>query len=354
MAYSVIVIDDSALMRQVLTDYINQLDNFHVIATAVDPYDAREKIKQHNPDIITVDINMPKMDGVTFLENLKRLRPTPSIVVSSESDKRNSAIANGAIDFVAKTRDSEPKDAFLTRIKTAFQKAHYILEKNRIKNIDFSKRTESTSQYFEAERKVHPDEFLPSTPAKFPGKKIVAIGASTGGVEALTKIFTMLKAGRPPIVITQHIPYGFSGSFATRLGTVGPIKSKEAMDGDLLLPDHAYVAPGNAHLLIEKRGDNYYAKVVDGTKVSRHKPSVDVLFRSVNNEAGAGALAVILTGMGDDGSIGIKDLFNSGATTLAQDEKSCVVFGMPKRAIENGAVKQILNLEEIANYINSF
>ena len=206
----------------------------------------------------------------------------------------------------------------------------------------------------EVERKLHPDELLKSSPYRSTGNKIIAIGSSTGGVDALIKIFSLLKKDRPPIVIAQHIPSGFSNSFAKRLDTVGAISCKEAVNGDVLMPNNAYLAPGNTHLIVERSGDGYIANISDGAKISRHRPSVDILFRSVNNAAGKGALGVILTGMGDDGMIGMKDLFDNGATTIAQNEESCVVFGMPKRAIENGGVVHIMNLQEIAEMINSY
>ncbi|MEY4504060.1 MAG: protein glutamate methylesterase CheB associated with MCPs of class response receiver [Pseudomonadota bacterium] len=355
MTYGVIVIDDSSLMRQLLSDMINQIDGFNVITTACDAYDAREKIKLYDPDLIMLDINMPKMDGVTFLQNLIRLHPMPAVVVSSDVSRKSEAFNDGALDFIHKKLDNESSEDFFERLKASLLKIRYSLDRYQLKKTYIAKKhLDPKTGLIETEKRSHPDELLPSKPSKFIGKRVIAIGSSTGGVEALIKIFSLLKPNRPPIIIAQHIPYGFSGSFAQRLGTVGPIASCEAKNGDLLEYGHAYVAPGNAHLQIERRGDNYYAKVVDGIKVSRHKPSVDILFRSTNNEAGAGALGIILTGMGDDGAIGIRELHDNGANTIAQNEASCIVYGMPKRAVENGGIKQIMSLEEIAEAINLY
>ncbi|RAX58178.1 chemotaxis protein CheB [Helicobacter monodelphidis] len=200
-----------------------------------------------------------------------------------------------------------------------------------------------------------PDVILPSQPCKKDsGKKLVLIGSSTGGVEALTRIIPKLPEGLPPIVIVQHIPVGFSGSFASRLNLLSAIRVLEVSSKEVLQPSHAYIASGDRHLVIESRGNDYIAKAIEGEKVSRHKPSVDVLFRSGNNTAGRNTLAIILTGMGDDGSIGIKELYDNGAHTIAQDESSCIVFGMPKRAIAVGAIKEIVPLDNIAEKIIQF
>jgi two-component system chemotaxis response regulator CheB len=206
----------------------------------------------------------------------------------------------------------------------------------------------------EVERKVHPDEVLPSHPANFPGKKVIAIGSSTGGVDALIKVFAKLEANLAPIVITQHIPYGFSNSFAQRLNSNSIVEVCEAQDGMILKNSCAYLAPGNMHLTIERIGADYRVKLLDTVRVSRHKPSVDILFRSVNNVVGGGAMAVIMTGMGDDGMIGMKELYTNNAYTIAQDEQSCVVFGMPAKAIEAGAIKHIVSLDDIAQEIIEF
>lgn len=203
----------------------------------------------------------------------------------------------------------------------------------------------------EVEKKYHPDLLLPYNPCKKEGKKLILIGSSTGGVEALTRIFPKLPAGLPPIVIVQHIPKGFSTSFAQRLNTLTSFSVLEVNDREILKDSHAYLAPGDKHLVIENSAGGYVAKCVDGERISRHKPSVDVLFRSGNNAAGKNAMAIIMTGMGDDGSIGIKELFDNGAYTIAQDEESCVVFGMPKKAIEKGGVSEVVSLEAIPQKI---
>lgn len=206
----------------------------------------------------------------------------------------------------------------------------------------------------EVEKRHHPDLLLPSQPYKKAGKKLILIGASTGGVEALIHLFSRLPSGLPPIVVVQHIPEGFSGSFAQRLHSIASFPVIEVTQQSILKPSHAYLAFGNRHLLIENRAGSYLAKSVEGERISRHRPSVDILFRSGNNAAGANAMAIILTGMGDDGCIGMKELFDNGAYTLAQDEASCVVFGMPKKAIECGAIREVVPLVEIPERIIAY
>lgn len=360
--YTVLVIDDSVLMCKVLKDLINKTEDFTVIDTAKDAYEAREKIKLYEPDLVTIDINMPKMDGVTFLRNLMRLHPMPAVVVSGEGVRGNDIFDDGAVGFIPKPEAGESMESFGLRIKDTllnltFLLSRYTLKKPKVQsttNTINTKNTLSTSSSsgIEVERKVHPDEVIPNAPVFLSGIKLVAIGSSTGGVESLIKVFKKLPVGLPPILITQHIPYGFSSSFAQRLNQSSELTVYEAIDGMIIESSHAYLAPGNKHLTIEKSRDGTLrAKLLDTLKVSRHKPSVDVLFRSVNNVAGGSAMAVIMTGMGDDGSIGMKDLFNNGAFTVAQNEESCVVFGMPAKAIEAGAIKEIVHLDNIADCI---
>lgn len=360
--FTVLVIDDSSLMCRVLKDLINQIEDFEVIDYAKDAYEAREKIKQYEPDLVTIDINMPKMDGVTFLRNLMRLHPMPAVVISGESVRGNDIFDDGAVGFVPKPEAGETMESFGERIKETllnltFLLKRYTLKKPKPQSSITQSKTEQTKTLhnganIEIERKVHPDEVLANTPALFSGIKIVAIGSSTGGVESLLKVFQKLPKGLPPILITQHIPYGFSSSFAQRLNQNSEVMVFEAIDGMPVESSYAYLAPGNKHLTIEKdRQGILRTKLLDTAKVSRHKPSVDILFRSVNNIAGSSAMAVIMTGMGDDGTIGMKNLFDNGAYTVAQNEQSCVVFGMPAKAIEAGAVKEIVHLDEIASYI---
>ena len=339
---------------------INSIDEFEVVDTCIDANDARAKIKQLEPDLVTIDINMPGMSGVAFLRNLMKLHPMPAVIISGEGVRGNDIFDDGAVGFVPKPATGETMQDFSFRIKDTLLNLTFLLKRytlkkpkpitpiaKQLKKIDLSNGG--------VERKIHPDEVYPSSPASLPGTKIIAIGSSTGGVESLLTVFKNLPSGLPPIVMTQHIPYGFSSSFAQRLNSNSEVIVEEvAADGIILEKGHGYLAPGNMHLVIEKKGNNYITKLLDITKVSRHKPSVDMLFRSVNNSAGGGAMSIIMTGMGDDGTIGMKELFDNGAYCLAQNEQSCVVYGMPKKAVEAGAVKDECHLSEIASYMIDF
>lgn len=350
--YTVLVIDDSPSMRRIIKDMINSIDEFEVVAVATDAYDAREKIKEYEPDLVTIDINMPKMDGVTFLRNLMRLHPMPAVVISGESVRGNDIFDDGAVGFIPKPETGESMNSFQERIKDTLLNLTFLLKRYTLKKPPALKKSFKSSSGIEF--KIHPDEVIPLKAAVFPGMKLVAIGSSTGGVESLLKVFRKLPAGLPPILITQHIPYGFSNSFAHRLNDHSEVVVCEAKDGMILEKGHGYLAPGNMHLTIEKYGNEYRTKLLDTKKVSQHKPSVDVLFRSVNNTVGSSAMAIMMTGMGDDGTIAMKELYNNGAYTVAQNEESCVVFGMPMKAIQAGAVKDIVHLDEIADYIIEF
>ncbi len=358
--FTVLVIDDSSSMRRVVKDMINNIDEFEVVDTAVDANDARGKIKKLEPDLVTIDINMPGMDGVTFLRNLMKLHPMPAVVISGSGVKGSDIFDDGAVGFIEKPNLGETMQDFGARIKDSLLNLTFLLKrytlkkpkpiipvKEQVKKVDLSSGG--------VERKVHPNEVYPSSPAGLPGAKVIAIGSSTGGVESLLTVFKSLPSGLPPIVMTQHIPYGFSSSFAQRLNDNSQIQVQEVnADGIILEKGHAYLAPGNMHLVIEKKANNYVTKLLDITKVSRHKPSVDMLFRSINNCAGGGAMSVMMTGMGDDGSIAMKELFDNRAYCIAQNEASCVVYGMPKKAVEAGAVKDIVALTDIASYITEF
>ncbi|MDD3056135.1 MAG: chemotaxis response regulator protein-glutamate methylesterase [Aliarcobacter sp.] len=350
--YTVLVIDDSPSMRRIIKDMINSIDEFEVVCVATDAYDAREKIKEYEPDLVTIDINMPKMDGVTFLRNLMRLHPMPAVVISGEGVRGNDIFDDGAVGFVPKPDNGESMQSFQERIKDTLLNLTFLLKRYTLKKPQASRKT--STQSLNIEYKIHPDEVIPLKAANFPGMKLIAIGSSTGGVESLLRVFKRLPGNLPPILITQHIPYGFSSSFAQRLNDHSEVIVCEAKDGMILEKGHGYLAPGNMHLTIEKFGNEYKTKLLDTKKVSQHKPSVDVLFRSVNNTVGSAAMAVMMTGMGDDGTIAMKELFNNGAYTVAQNEESCVVFGMPMKAIQAGAVKDIIHLDEIADYIIEF
>lgn len=347
--YTVLVIDDSPSMRRVIKDMINSIDEFEVVAMAVDAYDAREKIKEYEPDLVTIDINMPKMNGVTFLRNLMRLHPMPAVVISGEGVRGNDIFDDGAVGFIPKPDVGESMSSFAERIKDTLLNLTFLLKRYTLKKPKGTKTPKTVTSTIEY--KVHPDEVITSRPALMPGGKLIAIGSSTGGVESLLRVFRKLPSNLPPILITQHIPYGFSNSFAHRLNDNSEVMVSEAKDGEILQRGHAYLAPGNMHLTIEKIGSQYKTKLLDTKKVSQHKPSVDVLFRSVNNTIGSSAMAVMMTGMGDDGTIAMKEMFDNGTYTVAQNKESCVVFGMPMKAIQAGAVKDIIHLDEIAQYI---
>ncbi|MFA6742015.1 MAG: chemotaxis response regulator protein-glutamate methylesterase [Arcobacteraceae bacterium] len=350
--YTVLVIDDSPSMRRIIKDMINSIDEFEVVCVATDAYDAREKIKEYEPDLVTIDINMPKMDGVTFLRNLMRLHPMPAVVISGEGVRGNDIFDDGAVGFIPKPENGETMQSFQERIKDTLLNLTFLLKRYTLKKPQALRKT--STQSLNIEYKIHPDEVIPLKAATFPGMKLIAIGSSTGGVESLLRVFKRLPGNLPPILITQHIPYGFSSSFAQRLNDHSEVIVCEAKDGMILEKGHGYLAPGNMHLTIEKFGNEYKTKLLDTKKVSQHKPSVDVLFRSVNNTVGSAAMAVMMTGMGDDGTIAMKELFDNGAYTVAQNEESCVVFGMPMKAIQAGAVKDIIHLDEIADYIIEF
>ena len=344
--YTVLVIDDSASMRRIIKDMINSIDEFEVVCVATDAYDAREKIKEYEPDLVTIDINMPKMDGVTFLRNLMRLHPMPAVVISGEGVRGNDIFDDGAVGFIPKPENGESMQSFQSRVKVTLLNLTFLLKRYTLKKPSLNTQT--------IEYKIHPDEVIPSKPAILAGMKLIVIGSSTGGVESLLRVFKRLPANLPPILITQHIPYGFSNSFAHRLNDNSEVIVCEAKDNMIIEQGHGYLAPGNMHLTIEKIGNDYRTKLLDTKKVSQHKPSVDVLFRSANNTVGSSAMAIMMTGMGDDGTIAMKELHDNGAYTVAQNEESCVVFGMPMKAIQAGAVKDIIHLDEIADYIIDF
>lgn len=340
---TVVVIDDSALIRKMLTEILNADPEIEVVATAADPYQAREKIKQHNPDVITLDVEMPKMDGITFLRNLMRLRPMPVVMVSTLTEQGAQvtldALELGALEIVAK-----PKiDVSHTLADYAEELTNKVKSAARVIVRPLSERAG-------AQTKHDPDAVIekkPSTTLKTT-EKIIAIGASTGGTEAIREIITALPADMPAIVVTQHIPSAFSGPFAERLNSQSQMEVTQAKDGQQILPGHVYVAPGDQHLMVTRSGARYFCKLDNGPPVSRHKPSVDVLFRSVAQFVGPNAIGVMLTGMGDDGTQGMLEMRDAGALNIAQDEQSSVVWGMPGSAFEAGAVEKLLPLNQLA------
>jgi two-component system, chemotaxis family, protein-glutamate methylesterase/glutaminase len=351
--YTVIVIDDSPIMRDLLSEMVNSTGDFKVIATAGDAFEGRDKIKEFDPDLVTIDINMPKMDGVSFLKNIMRLRPMPAVVISSEGYRGSEVFEDGAIGFIPKPESGESMDSFRKRVVSTLMSLTYFIKRYAAKKPSAAQKPPADPE--QIEQRNLPDVILPKKPAMMPGKKLIAIGSSTGGIETLMEIFSNLPSGLPPIVMTQHIPYGFSRSFAERLDRCSQITVHEAVDGQKLERSHAYLAPGHMHMLIEKTlNGEYIVKLNDGPRVSRHKPSVDVLFRSVNNCAGGSVLAIMLTGMGDDGASCMKELFDNRAYTIAQDEASCVVYGMPAKAVEYGGVREVVQLKHIPAKITEF
>ncbi len=348
MPIKVLIIDDSALVRSLLTELIKSQPDMIVVGTAPDPYIARERIKTLDPDVLTLDVEMPRMDGLAFLEKLMRLHPMPVVMVSSLTEKSSDitlrALELGAFDYVTK-----PK---IDISKGLHESCQEIVDKIRGAASAKVKNLGRRPAQLVVEKKNSADVMLPALNAHImTTEKLVIIGASTGGTEALKELLTAMPADAPGILITQHMPAAFTSAFANRLDRLCRISVKEARDGDRILPGHAYIAPGDRHLLLARSGANYTAQIADGPPVSRHRPSVDVLFRSAANCAGKNCIGVILTGMGDDGANGMLEMKQAGAHTIAQDEASCVVFGMPKEAIARGGVDEIAPLAEIPGRI---
>lgn len=331
----VLVVDDSLVFRQFLSKGIAKDPMIEVIGTAVDPFTARDKIVDLEPDVMTLDVEMPRMNGIEFLEKLMAQYPMPVIVVSSRADSALKAMRAGASDFIEKPSDSHPEnmDAFLRHLIVKIKMADIVKnKKGRVpeKSADISRKT------------------LRET--------IIAIGASTGGTEALSSLMSALPREMPGIVIVQHMPPVFTKMFADRLNNSCRMEVKEAENGDKVVPGRALIAPGDYHMQLkkDKSHNNYYVKCLQGEKVNGHCPSVEVLFNSVAETAGKFAVGVILTGMGNDGAKGLLKMKESGAYTIGQDEKSCVVYGMPKVAWDIGAVQEQAALSDIPNVIQNY
>lgn len=329
----VLIVDDSAVVRKVLTDGLKDKKDIIVVGTAPDPYVARDKIVKLEPDVITLDIEMPRMDGITFLKKLMRYYPIPVIIVSSLTEKGGKlaleAIRNGAVEVIAKPSGSYSIGDMATQIADKIRAASRVHVKKRDVPVN----------------DLEPPRLKALGETT---RKIIAIGASTGGTEAIRYLMKQLPADSPGIVITQHMPAKFTKSYAENLNNLSALRIKEAEDGDAITPGTALIAPGNFHLLMARSGARYYARIKNGPMVHHQRPAVDVLFKTVAMYAGENAVGVILTGMGADGADGLLEMKNAGARTIAQDEKSCVVFGMPKEAIKKGAAEFILPLDKIA------
>ena len=341
----VVVVDDSALVRGLLTEIINQQPDMTCVGTAADPLIAREVIRTLDPDVITLDVEMPRMDGLDFLARLMRLRPMPVVMVSTlterGADTTLRALELGAVDFVAK-----PKLGIAGGLQGLGEE---ITDKIRVAARAHVRRLAAPVPGSGAPAAAVGGAAAPVAPiGRLSTEKIIFIGASTGGTEATKEVLLGLPHDAPAVLITQHMPPGFTRSYAQRLDGLARVAVKEASDGERVLPGHAYIAPGGLHLSVERSGSNYIARVRDGEPVNRHKPSVEVLFESAARVVGPNALGVMLTGMGGDGARAMRAMREAGAHNICQDEASCVVFGMPREAIAQGAAHEVLPLARIA------
>lgn len=337
----VLLVDDSAVVRQVLSQIINAHPKMQVCAAAQDPIFAMRHMEKQWPDVIILDVEMPRMDGITFLRKIMAERPTPVIMCSSLTEKgadtTMQAMSLGAVEIV--TKPALGIKGFLS------ESAAEIV--NAVINASHARVTKHSVASPESMQKLTADAIL-SLPAAGAmvrtTERIVAIGTSTGGTTALEKVLTQLPRVSPGIVVVQHMPVNFTGAFANRLNSLCEVQVIEAKGGETILPGHVYIAPGDRHMLVNRSGALYKIELKDGPLVSRHKPSVDVLFRSVARYVGSNALGIILTGMGDDGARGLKEMKDAGSMTLGESEKSCIVYGMPKEAMKRGAVDKELDL----------
>jgi len=345
MKTKVLVVDDSALIRSLLTEIINSQPDMTVVGAAPDPLIAREMIKQLNPDVLTLDVEMPKMDGLEFLEKLMRLRPMPVVMVSTLTERGSEitmrALELGATDFVTK-----PKISI-----TDGMREYTDIIADKIRAASLAKISSLPRQ--SATQNSHGAPVALRNPL-ISSEKLLIIGASTGGTEAIKAFLLQMPSDCPGILITQHMPAGFTKSFANRLDSLCQISVKEAEGGERILPGHAYIAPGDKHLLLARSGANYVTQLSDEPPVNRHKPSVDVLFDSAAACAGRNAIGVILTGMGKDGAIGMLHMKNAGAYNYAQNEESCVVYGMPKEAVAQGGVDEVAHLQDLPKLVLNY
>jgi len=344
----VIVVDDSALVRSLLSEIINRQSDMQCIGTANDPLVAREMIREMNPDVITLDVEMPRMDGIDFLGRLMRLRPMPVVMISTLTERGAEvtmrALELGAVDFVAKPRVG--LSSGLNELATQ------IVDKIRVAAIAQVRRAPPVRLAGDTSAEGGAAAPAPASSMALLGRvsteKVICIGASTGGTEAIREVLVQMPADSPAIVITQHMPPGFTTSFAARLNGLCQITVKEAVNGERILPGHAYIAPGGRQFAVARSGANYVAVVNDDPPVNRHKPSVEVLFKSAAAVIGRNAYGIMLTGMGADGAAAMREMKDAGSYNYVQDEASCIVFGMPREAIAHGAADEVLPLTQIA------
>ncbi len=341
MIKKVLVVDDSALVRKVLGEEISKFADFSVVGSAIDPYDAREKIFQLRPDILTLDLEMPRMDGLSFLAKLMKHHPLPVVVVSSQAPEGSksamAALELGALEIV-------PKPGSQFTVPDVGQKLIYALRAAAAVPVEKLKISQLIAGKDKKPLKI-------STRVLKTTHKLIAIGASTGGTQAIESVMSRMPVDAPGVVIVQHMPASFTETFAKRLNNVSPMQVREAKDRDDITPGVALVAPGDKHMVVAKNGARYQVRIKNGPRVHFQRPSVDVLFQSIAMNTGQNAVGVLLTGMGSDGAKGMLEMYESGAHTIVQDEESCIVFGMPKEAINLGGVKEILPLDRMPEAI---
>lgn len=346
----VLIVDDSAVVRQTLTSILETDPQIEVMGTASDPFFAAKKIQNEVPDVITLDIEMPRMDGLTFLKKLMSQHPIPVVVISSltadGTETGMKVLEYGAVEIITKPQMNTKQFLEESRIRIC----------DAVKAAAMARIKRRQVNNLVVQPKLSADVILPEAPVSSHAmikttEMIIAVGASTGGTEAIQKFLQAMPVDCPGIVIVQHMPEHFTRSFANRLNEICQIAVKEAENGDSVLRGQALIAPGNYHMLLKRSGAKYYVEIKEGPLVNRHRPSVDVLFRSTARYAGRNAVGVIMTGMGDDGARGLLEMKEAGAYTIAQDEKSCVVFGMPNEAIKLGAAEKVLPLDQIAQHV---
>ncbi|MCG8612337.1 MAG: chemotaxis response regulator protein-glutamate methylesterase [Pseudomonadales bacterium] len=362
-AKRVLIVDDSAVVRQVLKEIIDADPGFEVMAAVADPLFALRRMEKEWPDIITLDVEMPRMDGITFLKKIMAERPTPIVMCSTLTEKGTDtcmqALAAGAVEIVEK-----PKAGGSQRLSECSQLILHALKSAAVARIGLRKANAKAAGDVTAPRQTRSRDLAKTHVSLTPGtesvamvkttERVIAIGTSTGGTQALERMLSELPPTVHGMVVVQHMPEKFTAAFARRLDSICALSVKEAADGDRVMPGQVLIAPGGKHMLLKRNGAQYQIEIRDGPLVSRHRPSVDVLFRSVARYAGKNAMGIIMTGMGSDGAAGLLEMKQAGARTLAQDEQSCVVFGMPKEAIKKGGVEETVSLESLPELIMQY